>query len=130
MKTSGLSLIFAGLVGTGMLTGYGYAKQGQVEALANELHATQDSLSRLWGLTRGFVSRWANDTMSGSPHAVVARLMQRDTTPRPPGDTAPPHRVVAFDTIIPPPVCPGPHCPKMVMANQFPPPPEWGRQAH
>lgn len=130
MKTSGLSLILAGLVGTGMLTGYGYAKQAQVEALASELHATQDSLSRLWGLTRSFVSRWANDTMSGSPHAVVAHMVQRDTTKRQPGDTLVRYPVVAFDTIIPPPVCPGPRCPKSAMANQFPPPPEWSRLAH
>ncbi len=106
MRTPGLSLIVAGLVGTGVLTGYGYAKQAQVDELQRALYATQDSLSVLWGLTRGFLQTWASDTLSGSPHAMLRSPL--DTTGNPP-------------------VCPGPHCPKTDTYRRFPPAPRWLR---
>ena len=99
MKPSHSLLLVAGLLGAVGLTGCGYAKQTDVDALRRELYATQDSLSRLWGQTRSF---------------AVARAM--------------------IDTIVPPPKCPGPNCPKLesmmtVYRQPFPPPPEWNRSA-
>lgn len=34
-----------------------------------------------------------------------------------------------FDTIIKPPICPGPKCPMSTLAQDFPPPPVWVRMA-
>src|SRR5262245_44661338 len=135
MKASGLSLIFAGLIGTGALGGYGYAKQTQVDVLTRELYATQDSLVRLWGKTREFVLRWSNDTLSGLPYTVVTPLSARTLAPSRGG---PPPPLPADDALVPafgydtstlPPVCPGPSCPKLVVYKDFPPPPRFQRPA-
>ena len=135
MKTSALSLIFAGVVGTGMLGRYSFAKEAQVDALATELHATQDSLGLLWSKTRDFVLRWANDTLSGLPYTEVTPQSARAPAPsRGGGPPLPPVdgsliQASAMDTTTHPPVCPGPTCPKMVVYRTFPAPPRWARVA-
>lgn len=135
MKTFGLSLIVAGLVGTGALGGYGYAKQAQVDELTRELYATQDSLVRFWSKTREFVLTWANDTLSGLPYTEVtpqsarppARSRGGPPLPLPADDKL--TQATANDTTGHPPVCPGPTCPKMLVWTQFPLPARFLRAA-
>ena len=112
MKAAALWLLVAGLVGTGGMTGYGSSRQTQVDSLTRQVavltrqvavltrqvegltgrvYATQDSISRLWRVTREFVQTWA------------------------------------ADTIIPPPVCPGPRCPRTEFIRRFPMPPTWSQ---
>lgn len=99
MKTSRLLFSFEALIVVAVVTGCGYAKQADVDALRKELAATRDSLSRLWGATRQSVMELS-----------------------------------VYDTILPPPKCPGPKCPILSLSQPpFPPPPKWSSltvQAH
>jgi len=54
MKPSLMPFIVGCLVAVGGVTGCGYAKQSDLDALRNELYATQDSLTHLWNQTRTF----------------------------------------------------------------------------
>jgi hypothetical protein len=135
MNTSGSSLIVAGLVGVGLMAGYGYAKQTQVDALEQALIATQDSITLLWNKTREFAHTWAHDSIPITrpirPTGVKSPSSPHGPNPSPPDvtsdDTSLRAPAVLYDTVIKPPVCPGPTCPKYSFAESFPLAPRWLR---
>lgn len=94
MNARGFSLFLVGLVGTGLIAGYRYTQEPQVDVLSRQvavltrqLYATQDSLTVLWNATRMMVPGWASDTTRQ------------------------------------PPVCPGPLCPRVPPPPQWARPP-------